>query len=476
MSNNKYKELLSNTFIFALGSFGSKLISFFLVPLYTNVLTTEQYGITDLIITCANFVVPVISIVIQDAVLRFILSGKYNQGIVCKNAFFVLTVGSLAALGLIPLCNYYAPLSEWHWYIYVIIVTNSISNVVYAYARSIDKNKVYAVAGLINTLFLAGLNIVLLLVFNLGVEGYLLSNILAHIVSIVFLLIATGAIRDMRNAKIDIPLLKQMMAFSAPLIVNNISWWFLNSSNRILIQEYCSIEELGLFTAASKIPNLLSVITSIFSAAWTASSIKEYERDSDKTFFSNIFKMYSLILFFGSSVVMLVLKWFMKIYVGEAFFASWKYVPFLLIGTVFFSFSTFYESIYQALKKSGQGAISTLIASGVNLLITLLLIKYVGVLAASISVFLSYLLLTLIRMYDSRKFFDFKVQYGTFTLNASILCVQAVLITLNVNSVVVSVCALCLLTVINIRDMQLCYQIIKSRISSKLHRNTPPEG
>lgn len=43
--NNKYNKLVKDTLIFALGSIGSKFILFFLVPLYTNCLTTEQYGI-----------------------------------------------------------------------------------------------------------------------------------------------------------------------------------------------------------------------------------------------------------------------------------------------------------------------------------------------------------------------------------------------------------------------------------------------
>lgn len=464
---NKYKDLISNTLIFAIGSFGSKLIAFFLVPLYTNVLTTEQYGTADLIITFANLAVPIFSLVIQDAVLRFGLSGKHSPGAVCKNSFWVLLIGSLLSLGIVPLVNMYASLSEWRWYIYIILVTNMFCNVSYAYARSIEKNKVYAIAGIINTLFLAVANIVFLLFFKLEIKGYLWANIGAHVISVIFLMIFTGAWKDMIKEKTDTLLMKQMIAFSAPLIVNNLSWWVLTSSNRIMIEFFCSTEELGLFTAASKIPNLLSIITSIFSAAWTASSIKEYETENDKSFFSNIFKVYSLIMFFGGSFILLILKWFMQYYVGKAFYESWRYVPLILIGTIMYSFATFYESIYQALKKSVKAAITTIIAATVNLLISFLLIKHIGVFASCLSLFVSYLILCVIRMADSKRFFYFKVNNIAFIISTITITAQAVCLIVGINEILIFAIAMCILLLVNAKDLKDCAKVIQGIVMKK---------
>ena len=166
----KYKSLISNILIFAIGSFGSKIISFFLVPLYTNLLTTEQYGVADLITTVANLAVPVFSLVIQDAILRFGLSGKYSSSTVFKNSFFVLLVGSLLSLSVIPLLNIYPHLAEWRWYVYAMLVVNMFSTIMYAYARSVEKTKIYAICGVINSLILAIANIVFLVVLKLGIQ------------------------------------------------------------------------------------------------------------------------------------------------------------------------------------------------------------------------------------------------------------------------------------------------------------------
>ena len=43
-------RLLKNTVIIMLGNFGTKLISFLLLPLYTSILSTEEYGTYDFIL------------------------------------------------------------------------------------------------------------------------------------------------------------------------------------------------------------------------------------------------------------------------------------------------------------------------------------------------------------------------------------------------------------------------------------------
>ena len=71
MSNNKYKTLVSNTMLISLGTFGSKLLVFFMVRFYTSYLTPADYGTADLITQTANLLFPLISLGITDGVFRF---------------------------------------------------------------------------------------------------------------------------------------------------------------------------------------------------------------------------------------------------------------------------------------------------------------------------------------------------------------------------------------------------------------------
>ena len=72
--SNKYTKLLKDTVVFAIGGIGSKVILFLLVPLYTNYLSTQEYGTADLIFTVSQFIIPFVSLVVFDATVRFALS------------------------------------------------------------------------------------------------------------------------------------------------------------------------------------------------------------------------------------------------------------------------------------------------------------------------------------------------------------------------------------------------------------------
>lgn len=68
-SESRKKYLLKNTVIFSIGNFGSKIINFFLVPLYTNILTTIEYGTVDLMTVLTTVIVPIITLNISEAVI-----------------------------------------------------------------------------------------------------------------------------------------------------------------------------------------------------------------------------------------------------------------------------------------------------------------------------------------------------------------------------------------------------------------------
>jgi O-antigen/teichoic acid export membrane protein len=459
---NKYKTLFSNTVIFAIGSFGSRLITFFLVPLYTNVLTTTQFGTADLVQTIATLIVPVASLTIHDSVLRFGLSKDANHGAVLLNALIIFFCGTIFVFLMTPLYVYNETLSHWRIYVALMVIVNMMSNIMFAYAKSKDKNKEYSLISIVFTFILAVLNVILLVVYRLDIKGYLCANIAAHVVAASSLWVLCNAFKDIKESRFDKMLFKQMVAYSTPLIVNNLSWWIMNSSDRVMIEWYLSAASLGLYAAASKIPALLSIITSIFSQAWTISSVKNYDTDKDKIFYMNIFKYYSILLTLSAAIIMLILKDFMKIYVGPEFVASWRFVPFLLFGMIFFSYSAFFGAIYGAAKKNKNVAATTFVAAIINIIMNIILIPRIGIMGAVISTAVAYTAIGLFRMIDSQRFFSFKVYYFKFAANALILLVQSILLTMDWYNYVTSMICITMLMLINKKDIYLLVVFRKS--------------
>ena len=76
MTRNKYGYLAKNTLLFTVSSFSSKILSFLLVPLYTNVLSTADYGIADIVSTTSTLLTFVVSLNISESVLRFAIDNN----------------------------------------------------------------------------------------------------------------------------------------------------------------------------------------------------------------------------------------------------------------------------------------------------------------------------------------------------------------------------------------------------------------
>ena len=113
-SRNRY--LLKNTLIFTLGNIGSRMISFFLIPLYTNVLTTSQYGTVDLITTISTVAGPMLTLNIAESVMRFGLDKDADKEKNTQCGSIVLLIAMIIGLVLIPICRCITEVSDYAMY------------------------------------------------------------------------------------------------------------------------------------------------------------------------------------------------------------------------------------------------------------------------------------------------------------------------------------------------------------------------
>lgn len=442
--NEKYKTLIKDTGIFALGSFGSKLLLFLLVPFYTNVLSTTEYGTVELVFTITNFVVPFVSLNINSAVVRYGMAKDEKK----ENAFLigcvVWIVGNLLLLSFVPFIRFYDTIAEYKWYLYFSIISNSGTLIFLGYLKVKNKNKFYALISVMQTAIIAVSNIVLLVFLKKGIEGYLFSSVFAHIIVILLAFFFGKYYDDLKSAKFDKQLSIRMIKYSSPLILNNISWWFINSFNKILIEVFLGVSALGIYTVSVKIPSLINVIISIFIQAWGLSSIREIESTKDNSFFESVFELYSFIVFGASVAFVSIIKVFMSVYIGKDFDSAWQYVPLLLCGAVFYSISAYFGSLYSALKKSVNNMITTLISAVVNVIVSLICIKFFGIWGAVLGTLMSYIVVAILRLFDIRRYIEFSIDWKRFMINCVLVLTQATLVSFNfyiyLTSFIVIVC------------------------------------
>lgn len=459
--NRKYKLLFRDTFLFALGSLGSKLILFFLVPLYTNVLSKAEYGTADLISSFSQLVIPFSAVVINEAVIRFGMKTKVKKENVLLSSFWVLLCSFFSAGIICYSISYYELISDWWIYLYIITVLSNVSEVEKAYLKVKDKNKILAIVSILQTAVLAISNILFLTVNKMGIKGYLLSTIVAYAFCSTFTFFAAEILSDIRKAQFDRDLTIKMIKYSSPLILSNVSWWVIHSSDRIMIERMINASDLGIYTTAAKIPSLINVIIGIFNQAWCLSSIREIESSDDNSYYKLVFETFSTFLFAAAIFFTSIIKPFMSIYVGNEFKSAWIYVPLLLSSAVFYSISAFIGSLYAAIQKSQNNMWTMILCAVINVLVNYFFIIRIGIWGAIIGTISAYFVIAIIRIIDIKRYIVLSINWIRYSLNIIIMLVQALLISLKWNVLIISIVSIICFTINNIQIIKQAGIIIR---------------
>lgn len=404
---SKYRKLLKNSMVFAIGNLGSKLISFLLVPFYTYVLTRSQFGTVDLISTGVNMLLPIISLSIFDAVFRFTLDKKEDKNVILSNGITISIVGCLFALLFIPFFTFLnIPIPV---YIYVLLVSSAFSSLLSNFSRAINQIKTFAFAGILGTIVTALGNILLLWYFKFGIQGYILSLILANISMILFLGYRIKVFDRFRIKYINKNILKRMIIYSLPLIPNAFSWWVNSSADRYFILAFVGTGANGLYAVANKIPSLLNILNQIFFQSWQMSAVEEYDSNDASKFYSETFNYYLTFQFIGAAALLIILKPLMQIIVAPSYFISWEYIPFLLLSVVYSSLSGFLGTTYTAAKRTSGIMVTTFIGAVINIIFGFCFVPLFGVQGASIAGLISFGTVLVIRLHDTKVFMPIKV-------------------------------------------------------------------
>lgn len=429
---DKYRKLISNTFIFAVGTFSSKVLVFLLMPLYTNVLSEEQFGMVDLMVQVGNFLLPVVSCGIINGIIRFGLDKYYKKSDVFTTGFLTIFAGFGILLLLEPLLSHIPYLKENTFLIYVFVLMSSLRSLCSQFVRAKGYVKLYALDGILSTATTIFFNVLYLVVLKWGINGYMLAMISADTLSSIFLFYLAGLRHYLRFRHLNLSTAREMLRYSVPLIPNSIFWWINNMASRYLIAWFLGAQANGLFAVAYKIPTIIVLMSNIFMDAWQMSAVSDTS-SKRASFFTHVFLCYQALICTAASSLILFSKVITKILVSDAFYPSWRFIPFLLLSTVFSCMSTFLGSVYMVEKKSVLNFITTGIGALVNVALSFFLIQTdLQANGAAVATFVSYLLVFLLRVVDTKRFLPMKFHFSRLVFNSVVLLAQAIIMILEI--------------------------------------------
>ena len=427
--NQKNKHLFSNVGILALSNFSTKLLSLFLVPLYTGILTTEEYGIFDLVMVTVELLVPIITLNISDALMRFLLDPQRNKTNITEVGLKYITISLLVASLIILVCSQlpiFEIYSELFALIWLYFLTHLIHQFLIQYAKGMDAVRDIGIVSVLSAIISLSLNIILLVVFGMGIKGFFVSTIIATSFSALYLFVRLKLWHRIRLHKVDRQLEKEMLSYSIPLIFTAVSWWANSSLDKYVITFFCGVAANGLISVAYKIPSIMNTIQSIFIQAWQISAIKEYEEGKELKFYENTFWGFNMFLCGAGFGLILLSKFIAGLMFSNDFYQAWIYVPFLIIASIINSASGFLGPMLSAEKKTKVFAVAAIVGLVTNFVLNVVLVYVFGIQGATIATVISSFSMYAVRKRSVFKFIS-PLKHMAIIFQWILLCAQAVI-------------------------------------------------
>ena len=446
-----------------------------MLPLYTAVLTTEEYGISDMVQTIATMLIPILTAMIAESVLRFCFLNEYSTSQVFSIGIRLTLFGTILCVFFsvsFLFVSFFNGLGLYVLYVPILFVSNSLLNLLHKYARGTNNVKVSATAGLLSTTAVILLNLFFLLVLKIGVLGYLLAYTLGDFVAITYIAIrckVRGVYTSTRNKKLR----SDMLKYSIPLVPNSLSWWALSSVNRYIILAYLGVSAVGIYSATLRIPSILTVICDIFAQAWLLSALKDYGSDESKRFIQSMHNKYFSLLIILTSIIIMMAYPLTKVLLSSEFCQYWWVTPYLFISVFLGALAGFLGSIFSSEKKNTMQFVSTMVGALVSILITVLFLKHYGVIVVAIATMIGYYVVWLIRRITVNKYSNVGYSILNSTLQGIILLAEAVLV--GRGRYVWAIVCITALVIVNFKELMIILKfgmaeaknIVKNRIIKK---------
>lgn len=404
---NEKKRLIKNTGIIAIGNLSTKLVSFFLLPLYTALLSTEEYGTFDYILSIATFCVPFVSVLMDESIFRFLIDCKIEKEKkkVISTSVAVVFVGMICfTIVGIPIMNFLK--YNYTYYAVIYILLNVICGMLSALLRGIGRTDQFAVFN-----FLLGssqiiLNVFFIAIMHWGLVGMLLASIIAQLLIVIIFIFKIHIWKYISLKEIDSNLTKKMITYSLPLIPNKVSWTIINLSDRIILMNVVGSSATGLYAVSYKFPNLMDTVYGFFYQSWKESSARVLGDESQNDFYNSVYKylknfMFALVL--GMTAFMPLV---FHVLINKSYYNAIYYVPILLMATYFANISGFYGGVFTAYKDTKIMGTTTVAAAIINLAINLFLIKWIGIYAAALSTLIANLAVYIYRKRKVKRYIE----------------------------------------------------------------------
>ena len=465
---SRQTDLAKNTAILTVGKVCTQCISFFLLPLYTAILSAEDYGTFDLFVTYATLLLPLINWQLDQGLFRFMLDYRGNKD-EQKKLFSTLLLSSTAQniiYVILFICIEPFLKIENAYFLLLYVVLQVYNALFLQFVRGLGYSIKYTIASFISASATTVLNVIALVFLRMGLQGLFVSTLTAQLLTLIYLVVSSRSWEyfSLKNARIGT--FKKVGTYSIPLIPNNLAWWVVNASDRTIISHVLGTAANGIYSVANKFPNVFINFYNILNLSWTETVSLHYNDEDRDEFLTDT--MTSLVKLFVAACLGIVacMPFVFPIMVNAKYNAAYNQILILMYAMLFRVLVGLYSCVYVAQKNAKKIAYTSISAAIINITVDLILINKIQVFAASLSTLVAFLSMFIIRYIDVNKTVHMRIKKPIAV--GSVLLSVMLIGTYYCNNKVVQFVALCITAiyavVTNMDLLKSGVNLVKSRL------------
>jgi O-antigen/teichoic acid export membrane protein len=425
--NTTLKKLFSQTAVYGISSILGRLLNYLLVPLYTRVLATAEYGIVTDLMAYVSFMLVVYSYGMETTFFRFSSQKEYNADNLYGTILTLITGTSvlLTAIFVIfaqPIANLlsYNAYPQYIMYLAVILALDTISAIQYAWLRKQEKTLLFAGIRLTNIFLNIILNVYFVGYLKKGVEYIFITNVATSLLTTLLLLPITFP----KKFTFQSVWIKSMLIYGSPLLISGLAGMINENLDRILLKRYLpqgfypnltNDDVVGIYGACYKLSIFVSLAVQAFRYGAEPFYFKKSADSNAKEMYSKIMEYFVPAVFFICVGVTAFLPE-IGLLIGKNFRSGLHIVPVLLVANAFLGIYYNLSVWYKVTQKTQWSLYISLAGAGITLGVNIFGIPRYGMMASVYATLFCYGVMMLLSYYFGQKFYpvSYKVKNALF--------------------------------------------------------------
>ena len=397
------------------------IIGILLIRVLTTIFTHEEYGQYNITLSTLGLLKVFSVIWLSSSCMRFFISYKKNN----DTTTFLSTLLISSVISSILGCLFAFIINYFYFQNRLDPTLFSLINLAICASFFITFFEIFVV------IFRAGLEakkysfywllyaigkpiigIVLILYFNMRVDGIFWGFLITPLILDIFLIFKLRLITVIKSFSFSAPLAKQFFTYGYPLAFSNFAFWILSLSDRYLIEYFKGSAEVGLYSVGFSISEktLQFTFMTLMLAAYPI-IIENWEKsgkESTQNLITEISRYFFLFITPILTVLLVIPRDVLLFFADKQFLAGARVLPFIAMGIFLLGLTQYVMKGFELHKNSAKIAQLALLAGGCNIGLNLVLIPRFGYIGASISSCTAYAIYFLSSIFAVRNYLKWK--------------------------------------------------------------------